>query len=198
MDRRRRETRERSQQEIVKGILEGDEQSFSVLYDRYWSRVYAYAIKRVGNPVDAEDIAQEVFLQIHRSMGSYQGRSSLSTWIFGIAHNVTCRHFRGGSHRDVALEASDTDARLSEAPRHEPRLDAAHLIERCDGLLARVRGREHQQIFQLFYGCGRPLRSIARTMGKSTETIKDSLRRSRNMLRRDLPEIGLSLAALTS
>jgi RNA polymerase sigma factor (sigma-70 family) len=180
---------------LIRGILDGDEACFRRLYERYSGRIFAYALRRVGSTADAEDIAQEVFLQLHRSLPSYQARSSFSTWIFGIAHNVTCRHFRRAARTPVCLEDETLEACLRHEPSAEQQLDAARAVERCDESLARSRGAEHVEIFHLFYAGGRPVRQIAKRFGKPTQAIKDSLRRSRRALLRDVPELGSSMLA---
>lgn len=204
--RRREKARERldkarvgragqSDRELVADLLAGESSRFDELYCLYHGRVFGFALRRVGNPVDAEDITQEVFLQIHRSIGSYRSRASLSTWIFGIAHNVTCRHFRSRGRDTVSLECALDDETLTHRPFAERRIDAARAVKKCTDTLARNRTSEHLEIFQLFYGQGQPLRAIASVTGKPTETVKDSLRRSRNMLLRDVPDIRPALAA---
>lgn len=179
--------------ELVRRIIAGDEAAFTELYERYRVRVRAFALRRVSNPVDAEDITQEVFLQVHRSIRSFQGRSNLSTWIFGIAHNVTCRFYRAQRGVRIPLENSEVDAQLSFRPRAEGRIDAARALERCDDALLRSRNENHQRIFELFYGSGRPMRVIANKLGCPTETVKDSLRRSRDLMLRDVPDLRSTL-----
>jgi len=180
---------------LVDRILAGDPGAFDEFFERYSRRVYAFALRRVGRPADAEDIAQEVFLQIHRSLPSYQGRASLSTWIFGITHNVTCRHFRRRGAPVVSLDQNEATEFVGEVPTEERRIDAIRVVERCTDTLARSRAPEHLEIFRLFSGNGRPLRAIARETGKPTDSVKDSLRRSRNLLRRDVPDVRAALAA---
>ena len=178
---------------LVQRIVDGDPDAFTDLYQRYHTRVHAFALRRVSNPTDAEDITQEVFLQVHRSVRSFQGRSNLSTWIFGIAHNVTCRFYRKQRGARVPLEGTEVDAKLSYRPRAEGRIDASRAIARCDAALTRGRPAEHQRIFKLFYGNGRPMRVIAHKVGRPTESVKDSLRRSRDLLLRDVPELRQTL-----
>jgi RNA polymerase sigma-70 factor (ECF subfamily) len=181
--------------ELVDALMAGESGRFDELYDRYQGRVFGFALRRVGNRVDAEDITQEVFLQIHRSIGSYQGRASLSTWIFGIAHNVTCRHFRSRGGDTVSLECARGSEVVTQRPHAERRLDAARAVEKCTSTLARNRTSEHLEIFRQFYGQGRPLRAIAGATGRPTDSVKDSLRRSRNLLLRDVPDIRAALVA---
>lgn len=180
---------------LVEEILAGKPGAFDELFERYSRRVYAFALRRVGRPADAEDIAQEVFLQLHRSLPSYQRRASLSTWIFGITHNVTCRYFRRRGAPVVSMDQEDSPEPVGETPTEERRIDAARVVERCTDALARCRAPEHLEIFLLFYGAGSPLRVIARATGRPADSVKDSLRRSRNLLRRDVADVRAALAA---
>ena len=174
---------------LVAAILGDRPELFDELFTRYHGRVFGFALRRVSRADEAEDIAQEVFLQIFRSLPSYQGRASLSTWIFGIAHNVTCRHFRRRGAPVVSIERSDAPELGTTVPSEERRIDAARAVDRCTETLARSRAPEHLEIFRQFYGVGRSLRVIARSTGKPTDSVKDSLRRSRNLLRRDVPDV---------
>jgi len=177
----------------VARVRAGDERAFAEVYDAFFPRVYAFILKRVGDAAEAEDLTQETFVQLYRSFGSYEGRSSLITWTFGIAHNVCSRYFRHCSRwmvgpRDArTLEDSPTDAAI------ETRLDAAHLLERCDEVLETARRPAHQEIFRLRYAENRSIRAIAREVGKSSEAVKVSLRRSRNALAEAVPELELIL-----
>ena len=180
---------------LVAAIVRGQKERFDELYRRFHGRVYGFALRRVGSPADAEDICQEVFLQVHRSIASYQGRASLATWIFGIAHNVTCRHFRNRGVPTTSLESCEAAMKIAVIPFVERKIDAARAIEKCTDTLRKARTPEHLEIFRLFYGLSRPLRSIARATNKPTDSVKDSLRRSRNLLLRDIPDVRSALVA---
>lgn len=181
-----RRVKEMDDRALVAAILAGESALFDEIFDRFHGRVFGFALRRVRRADEAEDIAQEVFLQIFRSLPSYQGRASLSTWIFGIAHNVTCRHFRRRSAPVVSIEQCDAPEFGSTVPAEERRIDAVRAVERCAQTLAHSRAPEHLEIFRQFYGGGRSLRVIARSTCKPTESVKDSLRRTRNLLRRNV------------
>jgi RNA polymerase sigma factor (sigma-70 family) len=180
---------------LMSRIAASEQGSFDELYQLYHTRVIGFALRRVGNAADAEDICQEVFLQIHRSSASFQGRASLSTWIFGIAHNVTCRHFRKKGTAAISIDSTNVANEYGYDPSAEQSLDASRTVDRCTRTLARQRPPEHLEIFRQFYGLGRPLRVISQTTGKPMDSVKDSLRRSRNLLLRDVPSIRSTLAA---
>jgi len=73
------------EQELISRLRTGDEQAFKYLVENYQDRVYNTIIGIVQNPQDAEDVAQEVFIQVYRSIHSFKGESQLSTWIYRIA-----------------------------------------------------------------------------------------------------------------
>lgn len=68
--------------------------AFAPLYDRYFERVYAYCAHRVSNPQEAEDLCSQVFLNILKSLHTYQG-GMVVAWIFTIARHVVAHHYRG-------------------------------------------------------------------------------------------------------
>lgn len=73
------------EQELIQGLQKGDENAFRYLVDNYQDRVFNTALGIVQNAQDAEDVAQEVFIQVYRSIHAFKGESKLSTWLYRIA-----------------------------------------------------------------------------------------------------------------
>ena len=71
--------------ELIQGLRNADETAFKYLVDNYQGRVFNTAIGIVQNAEDAEDVAQEVFIQVYRSIHNFKGESKLSTWLYRIA-----------------------------------------------------------------------------------------------------------------
>lgn len=187
------ETDRERDQEIVRRVLAGDQDAFSEVYNANFRRVYAFILKRVGDPAEAEDLTQETFVQLYRSLSSYEGRSSLLTWTFGIAHNVCSHFFR---HCSRWMVGGKNARELDEHPVEstiERRVDAARALERCGEVLESSRRPAHQEIFHLRYGESHSIRAIAEKVGKSNEAVKVSLRRSRTALSDGVPELGVVL-----
>lgn len=74
-----------TESELIQGLRNGDESAFKYLVETYQDRVYNTALAIVQNAEDAEDVAQEVFIQVYRSIHSFKGESKLSTWLYRIA-----------------------------------------------------------------------------------------------------------------
>ena len=177
----------------VTRIRAGDQEAFSEVYSSFFPRVYAFIYKRIGDQAEAEDLTQETFVQLYRSFESYEGRSSLLTWTFGIAHNVCSRYYRHCSRWMVGpKDARELEDHPSDAAI-ESRLDATHVLERCDEVLEAGRRPAHQEIFRLRYAESQSIRAIAKQVGKSSEAVKVSLRRSRNALASAVPELEVLL-----
>lgn len=179
--------------ELVDRVLAGDPMAFSEIFDNYFPRVYAFTLKRVGDRAEAEDLTQETFVQLYRSLPSFEGRSSLLTWTFGIAHNVCSRFFRHCSRWMVGpKDARELDDKPVESTI-ERKVDAARVLDRCDEILSENRRPAHQEIFHLRYGESHSIKAIAEKVGKSNEAVKVSLRRSRAVLADNVPEIAIVL-----
>lgn len=76
-----------NEDELIEKIKNGDENSFRFLFDKFQSRVYNTALSYLQNQTDAEDITQEVFIEVFRSVQSFKGDSSLATWLYRITIN---------------------------------------------------------------------------------------------------------------
>lgn len=74
-----------NEHELIQGLKKGDEAAFKYMVETYKDRVYNTALGIVQNAEDAEDVAQEVFIQVYRSIGNFKGESKLSTWLYRIA-----------------------------------------------------------------------------------------------------------------
>ena len=180
--------------DIVSGILAGDERCFDVLHARYRNRIYGFALKRLGDPCEAEDVAQEVFLQVHRCLASFQGRSRLLTWMFGIAHNQVCRRFRRKSPAMLSLDDFDTADPYSADCPADHRVEAARVLQRCAEVVEAELTPCQRKIFYLTYAENRSNRSVAEQLGKSKQAVKISLFRSRRTLAKHTPNLETLLA----
>ncbi len=80
--------------ELIQGLRNGEEVAFKFLVNNYQDRVFNTAIGIVQNAEDAEDVAQEVFIQVFRSVQSFKAESKLSTWIYRITTTRALDHLR--------------------------------------------------------------------------------------------------------
>jgi RNA polymerase sigma-70 factor (ECF subfamily) len=175
-------------------VHRGDQQAFAELYRLYHRRVLAFAQKRLNDSAEAEDVAQDVFLGLFRSIDRYEGRSSLITWIFGIAHHEVCNRFRRRSVDTVAFEDEAHEIAAS-APAADEVIDANRVLRRCAETLERSVSATQCKIFALRYGEARSVDAIARETGRSTGAVRIGLLRSRRALDAQVAEVEELLAS---
>ena len=137
---------------ILARARRGELDAFEELVRRYEKRVYVIALHSSGNPEDAADITQEVFLRAWRSIENFRGDSGFSTWLFRITMNICVDHAR---HRQTqpqttTLTTEDDEERPihDTAPTPEEQLDNKELGRELAAALAEI-SEEHRRIVLL-------------------------------------------------
>lgn len=168
--------------DLTQASAGGDMVAFEVLYERHQRRVYSLCLRMVANATEAEDLSQEVFVQLFRKVGSFRGESAFTTWLHRLTVNHVLMHFR---KRGVRLERTTEEGEISEmqdiiqAVTEKPRfidriaLDKA-IAELPPGyrtvfVLHDVEGFEHEE--------------VATMLGVSVGTSKSQLHKARMRLR---------------
>ena len=171
-----------SDQNLVEQILAGSREDFDLLYETYFPRVYGFALKRLGDPGEAEDVAQEVFLTLLDALGSFQGQSSLLVWIFGITRNKVNRRFRRPRLRLEPLEEGSALEISGMEVATDFAVDARRMLRRCEEIIETELTPLQRRIFHLKHLRRQSVRSIARALGKSEDAIKAHLYRMRRAI----------------
>lgn len=98
-------------------IREGDAEAFEALLRTYQSRVFSYCLRMTNDYGSAEDLTQEIFLKVYRSIGSYDWqRAQLSTWIYTISRNTSLNYLRSLEHRVPETMAGGNELVNAVAP----------------------------------------------------------------------------------
>jgi RNA polymerase sigma-70 factor (ECF subfamily) len=166
----------------VNGILAGDSDSFTRLHELYSQRLYRFAVKRLGDATEAEDVVQDTFLEVHRCLASWEGRSMLLTWMFGIAHHQLCRRFRRKTPIAIPIDQLEATPPIAPNVPSDRRVDAARILAVCADTLEEDVSPAQQEIFDLYYGENLATREIAEQLGKSNQAVKISLFRTRRAM----------------
>ncbi len=170
--------------------VDNDHTSFDAIYRDYYARIRRYLARLVGMG-EAEDLTQEVFLKISRSLDSFRGESSIATWVYRIATNAAIDRVRSPAYR----------SRVSSAPVEESR-EADEVVAAAED---RVFSAEEDAIRREMSGCVQDLMTqlpenyrtvlvlseiegmknseIAEVLGLSLETVKIRLHRARRRLK---------------
>lgn len=167
---------------LVDGILAGSRAHFDELYNSHFPRIYRFALKRLGDSAEAEDVTQEVFETLFKALPSYRGDSSLIVWIFGITRNKVNRRFRGVRPRLESIDDAHADVMAADQAPADVTVDARRMLDRCDAVISDQLTPLQRRIFHLKHLRRQPIRAIAETLGKSEDAIKANLYRMRRAL----------------
>ena len=176
-----------SDRELVDQILAGSREHFDLLYETYFPRVYRFALKRLRDPGEAEDVAQEVFMTLMTALGSFKGDSSLLVWVFGVTRNKVNRRFRRPRPRLEPLEEGGALEIRNGEPGADETIDARRVLRRCEDVIVNDLTPLRRRIFHLKHLRQQPIRAIANALGKSEDAIKANLYRMRRAISTGTP-----------
>jgi RNA polymerase sigma-70 factor, ECF subfamily len=156
---------------IVTGLKTGDQRAMADLYDRYSSVVYAVALRVLGDTGAAEDVLQEVFLQLWRNPGAFDAaRGSLGCWLAVIARNRAI-----DSLRKRRPETDIEDVVLSVAPDLAADVERARAAEKVRGIMGAMAPAQRSAL-EMAYWEGMSHSEIAEKTGEPLGTIKTRIR----------------------
>lgn len=100
-------------EQLVEATLQGDISSFGIIVERYWDMVIAFAISKIDNAIDAEDIAQECFLKAYSQLHRLRNPSRFAGWLSKIAAQQCVNHIRKNAHRRITSSYTTYDVDTS-------------------------------------------------------------------------------------
>ena len=185
LGRRRMSDGERDEAELVRRLARGDTAVVDALYARFGRPLYAYVRSLVGDESLAEEVVQDTFVAAWRGAGRFEGRSSLASWLFGIARRQT----RDRTRR--AVPDTEPVDRLAEVPGGDPGPEAAVLAAATRAELAeamqRIPAADREVLLLAFaYELSGP--EIADVLAIPAGTVKSRLFNARRRMREQLLE----------
>jgi len=182
--------------QLMVRFQKGDIEAFQQLFHKYSPSVVNFAFRFLGTQARAEEIAQEVFLQVYRWQNRYEPKAKFSTWLFKIAHNHCLNEVRKGEYR-ISLESldppddlegderernlPDTTASKGEdilaakeaADRIEKVLQRVPKSQRTALLLSRMEGMSYQEVAEVLGSTEKAVKSL---VFRATQSLKEGLR----------------------
>jgi len=157
---------------LVRRCLRGEAGAIQQLVDRFQAEVFGLCVRLLNHRHDAEDVTQEVFLRVFRSLKGWDPTRALKPWIAGIAIN-RCRTWlsQRGKRPELVDYLQDT------VPGPSPD-DSTELLQEIQAALAELR-LEYRTVFVLFHEQGQPYEDIAQALDRPVGTIKTWLHRAR-------------------
>ena len=164
----------------------GDSAAFQALVERHRSMVYRVAYQFAGNHFDAEDIAQEVFIKVYRSLDKFRQDAQLTSWLYRIAMNACIDHRRRKSPAASTPMGEDAEQRLLNTPEEAPGPEDCAYAGELGGVLEAEIARLPQGqriVFVMRHHQGLKLCEIAEALGLAEGTVKRQLHAAIHRLR---------------
>lgn len=183
---------------LIRKLRERDEKAFREVVEEYSDRIYNLTYRMLGNREEAEDVSQEVFITVFKSIDSFRGDSKFSTWLYRIAVNhcknrikyLSRRHDRDQSEYDEELlreQAAGAATAPNPAPRPDKQLEGLELEQIMQRCIAQLE-EEHRLVIVLRDVEDLSYEEICAITNLPTGTVKSRLHRARLALKKMMLE----------
>ena len=183
-----------SDEALVESIAEGDRRALETLYMRHHSRLYRLLLRWIGRDSVAEEMINEVFLEVWRSAHRFEAKARVATWLIAIARYKALSELR----RRTETQLDDGVAAAIEDPADGPattveRQNRSMIFLRC---LAKL-SPQHREVIHLVYYQEKKIEEVARFIGAPINTIKTRIFYARSRMAELLTEAGVDRAWVT-
>ncbi len=177
-------------EKLVEATLQGDISSFGIIVERYWDMVIAFALSKIDNTTDAEDIAQESFLKAYSQLHKLRNPSRFAGWLSKIATQQCVNHIRKNAHKRIASSYTTHDVNASAQAvvyNSNPGLtdEQAYFVRQTISTLP----EKFRKVIIMRFVVGLSTVQIAKQLGKRHGTVRVWLHRAYQILRKDLVSI---------
>jgi RNA polymerase sigma-70 factor (ECF subfamily) len=174
---------------LVRGAQAGDEAAFERLLRRHYAQIHRWALARTGDRDEADDVAQEVLVRLHRHLASFDGRSQFTTWLYQVTRSAAADLHRKSARRDRLAEK----LKREPAPAsHDPRLgDDAADEKRATGLVrtfSEELSERQREVFDLCDLQGFGAAEVSAMLKMEPVTVRSHLFRARKAIRKKILE----------
>jgi RNA polymerase sigma-70 factor (ECF subfamily) len=181
--------------DLISRAASGDASAFQALVERHRTMVYRVAYQFAGNHHDAEDIAQEVFIKVYRSLDKFRQDAQLSSWMYRIVMNACIDHRRRHAPAASAPFGEEAEQKMlntpEETPGPEARAYAGELGEVLETEIARLPPGQ-RIVFVMRHHQGLKLCEIASALGLAEGTVKRQLHAAVHRLRHALTQANVT------
>ncbi|MGA8821022.1 MAG: sigma-70 family RNA polymerase sigma factor [Xanthobacteraceae bacterium] len=182
-----------SDEVLVQLVAGGDKDAMRALFARHNVRVFRFLTRIVGNDATAEDLLNEVFLEVWRNASRFEARSQVSTWILAIARFKALASMRRRQHDELDDEASEMIEDTTDNPEVTvQKTERSALLQQCLQQLSVA----HRQVVDLVYYHEQSIEEVAEIIGVPASTVKTRVFYARKRIAELMAERGLDRAWL--
>jgi len=168
---------------LAQSAASGNMPAFEELYNRHHRRVYSLCLRMLQNTAEAEDLTQEVFIQLYRKIGSFRGDSAFTTWLHRLTVNQVLMHFRKRTVKfEKTTEEGETPTQIVLGTENQAKMPIVDKIA-IDKAIAQLPDG-YRNVFVLHDIEGYEHEEVARILGCSVGTSKSQLHKARLKMRK--------------
>jgi len=165
--------------ELLARIARKDAAAVQALFARHQTRIFRFILRFVRNEAIAEELCNEVFLEVWRKAGSYRGQSAAATWLMSIARNKALSLLRKRADEELDDDYAEALADDSDTPDVDvAKQDKAEIMRRCIDRLS----AQHKEIIDLVYYHEMSVSEVSETLGIPVNTVKTRMFYARKQL----------------
>ena len=154
---------------LIERIANGDQLAMRTLYARHRVMIYRLLLRLAGDQISAEDLLSDVFLDVWRKAASFEGRSSVSTWLLAIARHKALSSRRRRTDMELDKELAPTVVDPADNPELVlQKKNREDLLRHCLAQLS----PQHSEVIDLAYYHGKSIKEIAEIVGINEATVK--------------------------
>lgn len=173
-------------------LRDGDVEIRERFFDEYFEKVHALVARRIANPHQVQDLVQEVFLKLHRSLSSYDPERALGPWVTTIAMNTLRDHWRAGARRELPTELTpELDPGLGDEASPSAALERREFHESLRAAISRLSELSRTVLISRAFD-GEAFEDISRKVGRSEVAVRKRYSRAVASLRTMLAAPALS------
>jgi RNA polymerase sigma-70 factor, ECF subfamily len=177
-----------SDEVLIQRIAGGDRLAMQVLFARHHVRVYRFVLRLVRNEATAEDLISDVFLDVWRQAGRFEGRAQVSTWLLSIARFKALSVMRRRTDEELDEETAEAIEDLSDTPDVSlEKKDKSAVLRKCLEVLS----ADHREIIDLVYYHEKSVEEVAEIVGIPEATVKTRMFYARKKLAEALKAAGI-------
>lgn len=173
---------------LIEATLRGSRSAFQILVERYQHFVFTIAMKVLRSREDAEEVAQDVFVKVYKTLGTYEKKSKFSTWLYTVTFRTAIDTGRKKQLFTDSIDDNTSFLQIEDAeenPLHE--VQHSDLNFQLQLVLNRLRP-EDAALITLFYLNEKSIKEISEITGLTETNIKTKLHRTRELLREHLSQ----------
>ncbi len=177
--------------DLVARVATGDKQAFETLFTSYGERVFRYAHRLIHDVPKAEEVTNDVMIQVWKNAAKFEGRSKVSTWILGITRHLALNAVRGRKFDTVDVDSAPEIVDLSQSA------EQGSVVGEREGLKQKLRqalgqlSADHRDVIELTFFQGCSYQEIAAIVGCPENTVKTRMFHARKQLQGILSGLGL-------